>query len=402
MSSTRSELPAIAGGDPIRSEYLVFGKPSIGDAEIREVVACMKSAWLGTGPRVAAFEQAFRAYSAAPEAVAVSSCTAALHLSMLAGGLEPGDEVITPPLTFCATANAIEHARAVPVLADIDPETLNLDPASVERAITPRTRALLPVHFAGRPCDMSALCEIAAERSLQVIEDCAHAIETQIDGQHVGTFGAYGCFSFYATKNVTTGEGGMVLAQREEDAARIKRLALHGMSQDAWGRYSDEGFKHYYVVECGFKYNMMDIQAAIGLHQLERIEENWKRREHVWTRYLDAFADLPLGLPPPVAPNTRHAYHLFTVQIDEDRAGISRDRFLEALNAENIGTGVHYQSLAEHPYYQSAYGWLPEQTPEAMRVGRSIVSLPLSAGLIDEDIDDVIVAVRRLLEHCAA
>ena len=384
---------------PIRSKerFLVFGSPLIGEAEIEEVTACLKSSWLGTGPKVARFEEDFKAYKKAPYAVAVNSCTAALHLSILAAGLKPGDEVITTPLTFCATVNAIIHAGATPVLADVDPLTMNIDPAQVAAKITPRTRAILPVHFAGRPCDMESLGTLAEKHRLKLIEDCAHAIETEYHGRAAGTFGDFGCFSFYVTKNVVTGEGGMILARREEDAARIKMLALHGMSKDAWKRFGDEGYKHYYVVECGFKYNMMDLQAAIGLHQLARVEECWRRRAQVWQRYQEAFATLPLGLPAAVEANSRHAYHLYTVLVDEARTGIARDAFLDAMTAENIGVGVHYLSLPEHPYYQQALGWRPEDYPNAMSIGRQTVSLPLSAKLTDEDAGDVIQAVRKTL-----
>jgi len=248
----------------VRDKFLVFGAPLIEEAEIDEVVASMRSGWLGTGPKVARFESEFARYLGVDQAVAVNSCTAALHLSILAAGVKPGDEVITTALTFCATVNAIIHAGATPVLVDVDPATMNLDPDQVRDRLTPRTRAVVPVHFAGRPCDMAAISEIAAGRGLKVIEDCAHAIETEYRGRKAGTFGDFGCWSFYVTKNVAAGEGGMVVARRPEDAARIKVLALHGMSQDAWKRFGDEGFKHYQVIECGFKYNMMDIQAAIG------------------------------------------------------------------------------------------------------------------------------------------
>jgi len=386
---------------PVRSKdrFLIFGAPLIEDAEIQEVVASLQSGWLGTGPKVARFEDDFCAYKQAKHAIAVNSCTAALHLSLLAARLNPGDEVITTPMTFCATINAIIHAGAKPVLVDIDPVTMNLDPHKVEATITPRTRAILPVHFAGRPCDMENLCRIAKAHNLQIIEDCAHAIETEYQGQKAGLFGDFGCFSFYVTKNVVTGEGGMVLTRREEDAALIKILALHGMSKDAWHRFGDEGYKHYSVVYSGFKYNMMDIQAAIGIHQLQRVEQNWQRRQHIWNRYNEAFADLPLTLPAPPEPATRHAYHLYTILIDESRTGITRDGFLDAMTAMNIGIGVHYLSIPEHPYYQETFGWLPEDYPEAMRIGRQTVSIPLSAKLTDADVDDVVDAVRRILRQ---
>lgn len=384
---------------PIRSKdrFLVFGSPAVEDAEIEEVVATMKSGWLGTGPKVARFEQNFKAYKDAPHAMAVNSCTAALHLSLVASGIKPGDEVITTPMTFCATVNAIIHAGGTPVLADIDPVTMNIDPARVEEKITSRTRAILPVHFAGRPCDMDALCDIATRHHLTLIEDCAHAIETEYHGTKAGNFGDFGCFSFYVTKNIVTGEGGMVVAKKDEDAAKIKMLALHGMSKDAWKRFGDEGYKHYYVMEAGFKYNMMDIQAAIGIHQLARIEPYWRRRGEIWQLYNAAFAGLPLGLPAPPEPNTRHAYHLYTILVDEKKTGVSRDAFLDGMTRENIGVGVHYLSIPEHPFYQKTFGWQPEQYPAAMQLGRQILSLPISAKLTDADVGDVIQAVRKVL-----
>ena len=380
-----------------KSRFLVFGAPAIEDAEIDEVVASMKSGWLGTGPKVARFEADFAKYKGAEYVAAVNSGTAALHLSLLAAGLKPEDEVITTPMTFCATVNAIIHAGATPALADIDPATMSIDPNEVEKKITSKTRAILPVHFAGRSCNMDALCDIANKHNLKIIEDCAHAIETEYKGHKAGTFGDFGCFSFYVTKNVVTGEGGMVISNNEEDAARIKMLALHGMSKDAWKRFSDEGYKHYYVVECGFKYNMIDLQAAIGIHQLKLVDANWDRRQQIWDMYNEAFADLPLTIPAPVEPDTRHAYHLYTMLIDKKKTGISRDEFLNAMTANNIGVGVHYLSIPEHPYYQKTFGWKPEDYPNSTRIGRQTISLPLSAKLTDEDIGDVIKAIRKIL-----
>lgn len=380
-----------------KENFLVFGSPIIEEPEIEEVVASMKSGWLGTGPKVARFEQDFAAYKCVRFVAALNSCTAALHLSILAAGIKLGDEVITPPLTFCATVNAIIHAGGTPVLADVDPDTMNIDPSEIEKKITSKTRAILPVHFAGRPCDMDRIMGIARKYDLKVIEDCAHAIETEYHGRKAGTIGDFGCFSFYVTKNIVTGEGGMVIAREEKNIARVKILGLHGMSNDAWKRFSDDGYKHYQVVECGFKYNMMDLQAAIGIHQLKCIEPYWERRRAVWTRYNEVLADLPVGLPLEVEPGTRHAFHLYTILVDEAKTGISRDAFLDAMNAENIGVGVHYLSIPEHPYYQHTFGWRPEDYPHAMRIGRQTVSLPLTAKLVDADVEDVFAAVRKCL-----
>jgi dTDP-4-amino-4,6-dideoxygalactose transaminase len=322
-----------------------------------------------------------------------------LHVSMIAAGLQPGDEVITTPMTFCATVNSIIHAGLTPVLADVDPRTFNIDPASIKERITPRTKAILVVHFAGRACAMQEIMAIAKEHNLIVIEDCAHAIETEYQGRKAGTIGDFGCFSFYVTKNIVTGEGGMVLTRREEDISRVKMLALHGMSKDAWHRFGDSGFKHYQVVECGFKYNMMDIQAAIGIHQLARVESGWLRRQEIWQCYQEAFSDLPITLPNPPEPNTRHAYHLYTLLIDSKRTGITRDEFLDAITAHRIGVGVHYLSITEHPFYQHTFGWKPEDYPNAMNIGRQTVSLPLSAKLSDDDVHNVIVAVTSIFKN---
>lgn len=381
----------------MRKEFLVFGSPRISEDEIEEVVACLRSGWIGTGPRVAEFERSFAAYTGGAQAVAVNSCTAALHLSILAAGIGPGDEVITTPLTFCASVNAIIHAGATPVLADVDPCSMNIDPEQVRAKISPRTKAILPVHFAGRACDMDPLCALAKEYGLVIIEDCAHAIETKYHGLQAGCFGDFGCFSFYVTKNVITGEGGMILAKNSDQAARLKVLALHGMSSDAWKRFGDEGYKHYLVTEAGFKYNMMDLQAALGLRQLEKVEQYWLRRQEIWEQYLRDLADLPLTLPAPVEPGTRHGYHLFSILIDEARCGISRDAFLSAMTVRKIGVGVHYLSIPEHPFYQERFGWNPNDYPHARDLGRQTVSLPLSAKLSDNDVSDVVEAVTAIL-----
>ena len=379
------------------TKFLIFGSPAIERAEIDEVVATLESGWLGTGSKVARFEEDIRQYKKANFAAALNSCTAALHLSMMAINVKPGNEIITTPMTFCATVNAIIHAGAIPVLADIDPFTLNISPEEIKKKITPRTKAILPVHFAGRSCEMDSLMSIAQENNLKIIEDCAHAIETQYKGQSVGTFGDFGCLSFYVTKNIITGEGGMVLAKKEEDIARIKILGLHGISADAWKRFGDEGYKHYYVVEPGFKYNMMDLQAAIGIHQLKRVEKYWQRRKEIWDRYQEALASLPIVLPAPPEAHTKHGYHLFTILIDEKITGVCRDHFLDLMTKRNIGVGVHYLSIPEHPFYQDKFGWKPEDLPNAMKIGRQVVSLPLSAKLSDDDVSYVISTVKKIL-----
>ncbi|MBZ0152167.1 MAG: DegT/DnrJ/EryC1/StrS family aminotransferase [Planctomycetes bacterium] len=381
----------------MRQSYLVFGQPLIEQPEIDEVLACLRSAWLGTGPRAAEFERRIAAYKGVPHAVGLNSCTAGLHLGCLVLGLGQGDEVITTPMTFCASVNAIVHAGATPVLADVDPVTMNIDPEQVRRRITPRTRAILPVHFAGRACDMDALMSIAKEHDLRVIEDCAHAIETEYRGQKAGAIGDLGVLSFYSTKNIVTGEGGMVLTRDPDLAKRTKMMGLHGMSADAWKRFTDDGYKHYDVEEVGFKYNLMDLQAAIGMHQITRIEAYWQRRLVIWNRYLREFADLPIGLPAPWPANERHALHLFTILVDERRCGISRDEMLMRLHRQNIGTGVHYRAIPGMSVYQRRFGWRADDCPHAKTIGDRTLSLPLSAKLTDDDVSDVINAVKQAL-----
>ncbi|MFG0465317.1 DegT/DnrJ/EryC1/StrS family aminotransferase [Pseudomonas putida] len=384
----------------MNDQFIVFGAPDLGDDEIHAVVATLQSGWLGTGPRVTEFEARFAEYKklSARQAVALNSCTAALHLSLLVAGVGQGDEVITSPLTFCATANAILHTGATPVLVDVDPDSMNIDPARIEARITPRTKALVLVHFAGRPCEMDAIEMIAIRHGLSVIEDCAHAVEATYKTRPAGTMGDFGCFSFYATKNLTTGEGGMVLARSEQQIERIRTLALHGMSRDAWKRFSEDGYQHYQVLEPGFKYNMMDLQAAIGLEQLKRLEAGWQRRQAIWQRYQQAFADLPVTCPAQPPEDVRHALHLYTLLIDETRCGITRDTFIARMTAQNVGVGVHYLALAEHPAYQQRLDWQPTDTPIATAIGRQTVSLPLSPGLSDAEVARVIAAVGQSLK----
>lgn len=379
-------------------DFLIFGSPLIEEAEIEEVLATLRSGWLGTGPKVQEFEKEFKAYKQSPYAIALNSCTASIHLSILAAGIGPGDEVITTAMTFCSTVNAIIHSGATPVLADCDRETQCIDPHSIRSKITPKTKAILPVHFAGNACNMSAIMGIANEFKLKLIEDCAHSIETTYKGQHVGTFGDFGCFSFYVTKSLVTGEGGMVTTKQKENADKIKTLALHGMTADAWKRFSDDGYKHYQVVYPGFKYNMMDIQAAMGIHQLKRIERNWQRRKEIWDKYNEAFADLNnIALPASACSDTKHAYHLYTIIVDKAKTGISRDDFLKAMTKDNIGTGVHYRSIPTHKYYQDTFLWKPDDYPNSFYIGERTVSLPLSAKLTDDEVHNVINTVKCIL-----
>jgi dTDP-4-amino-4,6-dideoxygalactose transaminase len=378
----------------------------LGEDEIAGVVDSLRKRWIGTGPKVAQFEAAFAEYKGMPHAVAVNSCTAALHLAMLALDIGPGDEVLVPTLTFCATANAVLHAGAIPVPVDVRRETMNFDPVDAESKITRRTKAMIPVHFAGRACDMIALQALARKYRLRIIEDCAHAIETESHGVKAGTTGDLACFSFYATKNLTTGEGGMLLTRNAQVATRLKRLALHGMSQDAWKRFSDSGYKHYDVVDLGYKYNLTDLAAAIGLPQLKAVEANWLRRQAIWRHYQEAFADLQakdlVQLPAEPEAHERHAYHLYTPLIGGQKAkgaASKRDFVLTALTAEGIGVGVHYRSLSSHPLYRKRLKWKRADAPVAADIGDRTVSLPLSPSLSDGDVQDVIRAFRKVLKH---
>lgn len=386
---------------PVRSKdnFLVFGAPLIEEPEIEEVVGCMHRRWIGTGPKVREFEKDFAAFKGSKHAIALNSCTAALHLSMIAAGIGPGDEVITTAMTFCATINAIIHCGATPVLADCDRETMNILPEEIEKKVTAKTKAILPVHFAGRCCDMDSIMDIARTYDLLVIEDCAHAIESEYHGQKSGGFGDIGCFSFYVTKNIVTGEGGMIITDDDRFAGRIKVLGLHGMSKDAWNRFSDEGYKHYQVIHAGYKYNMMDIQAAMGIHQLKRVNRYWNHRQKVWRKYNEAFKNLPCIIPAEPETDTKHAYHLYTPLIDIDKIGKSRDWVLNALTAENIGVGVHYLPVHLHPFYRKTFGWKEGDFPNAEWIGERTLSLPLSAALDEKDAEDVIAAFGKVLKQ---
>ncbi|MBN1491112.1 MAG: DegT/DnrJ/EryC1/StrS aminotransferase family protein [Phycisphaerae bacterium] len=378
-------------------DYIIFGSPSIGDEELQEVRATLESCWIGTGPRVKRFEEAFAEYVGAKYAVALNSCTACLHLAMVTAGLEPGDEVITTPMTFAATANAIIHAGGVPVFVDCDRRSMNIDVNQIEAAITPRTRAILPVHFAGRPCDMEAIGRIASRHGLMVIEDAAHCIEGAYHGRKIGTISPITCFSFYVTKNMTTSEGGMICTDDAELAEQVKVYGLHGLSGDAWRRFSDGGYRHYEVVFPGFKNNMTDLAAAIGLCQLPRLVPWLTRRGEIWSQYDEAFADLPCWRPAPPEPGTVHARHLYTLLLDCAAAGLSRDQFMAELHQRGIGTGVHYRALHLHKYYRERFGYKPEDFPNAAWISERTVSLPLSAKLTPEDVDRIVTTVQSVL-----
>lgn len=393
-----SEEPAVFGGQPVRDDFLVFGAPLIEEDAIAEVVATLRSGWVGTGPKTRRLEEHFEDFAGVGHACAVSSCTAGLHLALAVLGIGPGDEVITTPMTFGATANVIVHVGATPVFADIDPDALLIDLDDLERRITPRTRAVIPVHMAGRPCDMRRLREIADEHGIAIVADCAHAIETQFHGRPVASLAEMSVHSFYVTKNLTTVEGGMVLTDNSEWAERILLLRNHGLSRDAWKRYSVHGFQPYEVVEAGYKYNMTDLQASLGLHQMQRLEESLEVRERHWRAYEEGLADIDgIRLPPEdPEPMNRHARHLFIVLLELEKLSLSRDDFVVAMQAENIGTGIHFTALHLHRYYREAFGFREGDFPHAEWVGERTLSLPLSARLTDADVQDTIRAVRKI------
>jgi dTDP-4-amino-4,6-dideoxygalactose transaminase len=382
--------------ETVAASPVAFSRPSIGNEEIDEVVATLRSGWLTTGPRVHEFEERFARLVGARYAVAVNSCTAALHLSLLVGGVGPGDEVITTPLTFCATANAIVHAGATPVFADIDIRTRNLEPALAAAAVTERTRALLPVHFGGRPVDVSALRALAAAHGLLLVEDAAHAVEAVSNAGRTGSTADFTCFSFYATKNLTTGEGGMVTTASADWAAQLRTASLHGLSRNAWTRYSGTQATDYDVVMVGFKYNMADIQAALGLQQLARLDAMHARREAIWRAYDEAFEGLPITRPLAPAAGTRHARHLYTVLIDKHECGLSRDEVADHLTARGIATAIHFRALHLHRYYADRFGLRRGMFPNAEFVSDRTLSLPLSAAMTAEEVDRVIEGVTEI------
>jgi dTDP-4-amino-4,6-dideoxygalactose transaminase len=393
----------------MRETFLPFSPPLIGEEEIEEVLDTLRSDWITTGPKVRRFEAEFAEAVGAPAALALNSCTAALHVALAALGVGPGDAVITTPMTFVSSVHVIEHTGAVPILADVEPDTLNIDPRRVAEAIAAagakglRVKALLPVHLYGHPCDMDALMELAVEHNLAVVEDAAHALPATHGGRIIGSFARHypvpvlTCFSFYATKNLTTAEGGMLTGPPALiDEARI--WSLHGMSRDAWGRYGEKGSWYYEVVRPGFKYNLTDIQAALGLQQLRKLGRFQARRAEIVRRYTEAFAGREELDLPAERPGVEHAWHLYVVRLNEERLPLTRDRFVEELKERRIGTSVHFIPITMHPYYRDKYGFKPEDHPVASAAFRRILSLPLNPRMSDGDVDDVIEAVSDVLD----
>lgn len=397
--SSESVVTARGGLDlrPRREDFLVFGAPLVGEEEIAEVVDTLRSGWIGTGPKTKLLEDRFRTYVGSTYALAVSSCTAGLHLALDAFEIGEGDEVITTPMTFAATANVIVHTGATPIFADVDLETMNLSPDAVEDAITPRTKAVIAVHMAGRACEMDELRDICDRHRLRLIADAAHAVETQYRGDPVSRFADVSVYSFYATKNITTAEGGMVVTDDHEVADRIAARRLHGINRDAWKRYTEDGGSEYETLYPGFKYNLTDLQSSLGLHQLARVEDSWSvRRRHV-AAYRARLEGVPgVSLPTPDAPENRHAHHLFNIFVEPTRLTLSRNGFADALRELNIGTGIHFTPIHLHAYYRERFGFERGSLPNAEWIGERTLSLPLSAALSAEDVADVADAVCRV------
>ena len=379
-----------------RSTYLSFSPPLIGEEEIAEVVDTLRSDWITTGPKAAQFEAEFAAAVSAPAAVAVNSCTAALHTALLASGIGPGDEVITTPLTFAATVNVVEHVGARPVLVDVERDTLTINPALIEAAITGRTRAIVPVHYAGHPADLDPIHGLARARRLLVLEDAAHAIPAAYRGRKIGSGANPVAFSFYATKNLTTAEGGMLTGEHGF-LERARLLTLHGLSRDAWKRYDKGGSWRYEVLAPGFKYNMTDIQAALGLWQLRKLPAFQERRRQIARRYTEAFHGDEAFELPVERPSVEHAWHLYVLRLRPGVLRIGRDRFIEELATRNIGTSVHFTPIHLHPYYRDKYGYNATSFPVAYDNFQRMLSLPLNPRLSDQDVADVIDAVRDVV-----
>ena len=385
-----------------REKFLPYALPSIGEEEIAEVADSMRSGWLTTGPKTKRFEGDLQAYIGAKHALAVNSCTAGLHIALTALGIGPGDEVIVPTLTFCSTANVVAHLGARPVLVDVE-EDFNVTPQAIESAITPRTKAIIPVHFAGQACDLDAIYAIAARHNLPIVEDAAHAIGSEYKGKKIGSdaLSRNGvlravAFSFYATKNMTTGEGGVITTDNDSLAERMRLLTLHGMSRDSWKRYTSTGSWFYEVVAAGYKDNMTDIEASIGIHQLRKLDGFIKTRQRYAALFDEAFKAMPELEIPIVRPDRNHIYHLYVIKLNLERLSIDRAAFIEELKARNIGTSVHFIPAHLHPFYREHFGYTKGQFPAAEAIYDRIVSLPLYPAMSEADVRDVISSVQEV------
>src|SRR5215510_5075755 len=384
---------------PSDSKFIPFHIPAIGPNEIRSVVETLESGWLTTGRKAKSFEEDFAQYVGCKHAVTVNSGTAALHIALDAIGINEGDEVLVPTMTFAATAEVVLYFKAKPVLVDCRRDTLNLDPEQIERAITAKTKAVIPVHMGGQACDMAYIMELARDHDLRVIEDAAHALPARYQGKMVGTIGDITCFSFYATKTITTGEGGIATTESPEWADRMRIMGLHGISKDAWKRYTAEGSWYYEILYPGYKYNMTDIAAAIGIEQLKKCDRFWESRQRYAMQYNEGFRDVPGIITPYVAPDVQHAWHLYIIQLDLEQLRIGRNEFIALLKEEGIGTSVHFIPLHLHPYYRDTFGYCPQDFPNASFVFERLVSLPIYPKMTEADVQRVIDTVRALVRQ---
>ncbi len=384
---------------PKRIDFLPFNQYSFDEREKNAVLEVLESAWITTGPKTKQFEKEFAEYIGCKHAIALNSCTAGLHLSLLANDIGIGDEVIVPDITFTSTANIVVHTGGRPIIVDVDPTTLNIDPQKIEEKITKNTKAIIPVHLAGQPCDMDAINKIAEKYNLIVIEDAAHATESFYKGKKVGNMSQLTAFSFYATKNITTAEGGMLTTNDDQLAEKIRVLSLHGLSKDAWKRYSNEGYKHYDVVCAGYKYNMTDIQSALGIEQLKKIDKFAdKRKEHKKT-YDQLLSDVPEISFVKEIDNIVHARHLYMVMLDMTKLKVTRDQIMDMMIQQNIGVSVHFMPLHLHTYYKERFNLLPENFPVATKASKSLLSLPFYPNLKKEDIIYVCQKLRDIIEE---
>ncbi len=391
--------PAIINGKPVRNSFLPPFRHFIGQDEINEVVDTLKSEWITTGPKTFKFEEIFSTAVNSTHAIAVTSCTAALHLAIVALGIGKGDEVITSPYTFAATSEVVINENATPVFVDVEKDTYNIDPAKIEEKITEKTKAIIVVHYAGHACEMDKIMDLAKKYDLYVIEDAAHAIGSKYKDKKIGSIGDFTCFSFYATKNITTAEGGMITTNHGDLADKMRMLSLHGISKDAWKRYSSEGSWFYEIVYSGYKYNMSDVQASIGIHQMEKLDQMQKRRHEIAVKYNRAFEQIPQITTPTVKGYATHAWHLYPIQVNSELLSINRNEFIEALKAENIGTSVHFIPLHLHPYYKEKYGFKGDDFPIAESLYNNEISLPIYPKMEDNDVEDVISAVKKITAY---
>jgi dTDP-4-amino-4,6-dideoxygalactose transaminase len=381
-----------------REDFIVFGAPLIGEEEIEEVVDTLRSGWLSTGPKTKRFEEEFADYVGASHALATNSCTAAMHLSLVAAGIGPGDEVIVPAMTFAATANVVEHTGARPVFVDVGRRSFNIDPEDVERKVNEQTRAIIPVHFAGLPCDLEDLIEISRRHQLVMIEDAAHAVGSEYRGRKIGSISDYTCFSFYVTKNLATAEGGMITSENSEVIDRMRAMSLHGMDLGAWQRYSKEGKRHYQVVFPGFKYNMTDIAASLGLHQLRKLDAFIEIRKTYADIYTEAFSNTDTLILPPDNEADQNSWHLYPLMIRPEMLTVGRDEIIEELNRANVGVGIHFRALHLMEYYRHKYDYQLGDCPRAEFISERVFSLPLSPRLREGEICYIIDVVREALD----